>query len=147
MPVIGLFKFSNLNIEKSGDGVYREGNCIWPSWQTRWFCARDKVSLCWGKWCFDNKFSDVSANGKTIYKLNEVSNLINTEYSNLIDALANLNQEIDPLEMKASAYVLSGHFENEDEFVPIKIIAMQNPITLPKHKFMQIKGKFKESDE
>ena len=98
--------------------------------------------------CFDNKFSDVSAydgsaNGKTIYKLNEASNLINTEYSNLIDALANLNQEIDPLEMKASAYVLSGHFENEDEFVPIKIIAMQNPITLPKHKFMQIK----ESDE
>lgn len=75
------------------------------------------------------------------------SNLINTEYSNLIDALANLNQEIDPLEMKASAYVLSGHFENEDEFVPIKIIAMQNPITLPKHKFMQSKGKFKESDE
>ena len=102
--------------------------------------------------CFDNKFSDVSAydgsaNGKTIYKLNEASNLINTEYSNLIDALANLNQEIDPLEMKASAYVLSGHFENEDEFVPIKIIAMQNPTTLPKHKFMQIKGKFKESDE
>ena len=102
--------------------------------------------------CFDNKFSDVSAydgsaNGKTIYKLNEASNLINTEYSNLIDALANLNQEIDPLEMKARAYVLSGHFENEDEFVPIKIIAMQNPITLPKHKFMQIKGKFKESDE
>lgn len=102
--------------------------------------------------CFDNKFLDVSAydgsaNGKTIYKLNEASNLINTEYSNLIDALANLNQEIDPLEMKASAYVLSGHFENEDEFVPIKIIAMQNPITLPKHKFMQIKGKFKESDE
>ena len=102
--------------------------------------------------CFDNKFSDVSAydgsaNGKTISKLNEASNLINTEYSNLIDALANLNQEIDPLEMKASAYVLSGHFENEDEFVPIKIIAMQNPITLPKHKFMQIKGKFKESDE
>lgn len=102
--------------------------------------------------CFDNKFLDVSAydgsaNGKTIYKLNEASNLINTEYSNLIDALANLNQEIDPLEMKASAYVLSGHFENEDEFVPIKIIAMQNPITLPKHKFMQSKGKFKESDE
>ena len=102
--------------------------------------------------CFDNKFSDVSAydgsaNGKTIYKLNEASNLINTEYSNLIDALANLNQEIDPLEMKASAYVLSGHFENEDEFVPIKIIAMQNPITLSNHKFMQIKGKFKESDE
>lgn len=102
--------------------------------------------------CFDNKFPDVSAydgsaNGKTIYKVNEASNLINTEYSNLIDALANLNQEIDPLEMKASAYVLSGHFENEDEFVPIKIIAMQNPITLPKHKFMQIKGKFKESDE
>lgn len=102
--------------------------------------------------CFDNKFSDVSAyggsaNGKTIYKLNEASNLINTEYSNLIDALTNLNQEIDPLEMKASAYVLSGHFENKDEFVPIKIIAMQNPITLPKHKFMQIKGKFKESDE
>ena len=102
--------------------------------------------------CFDNKFLDVSAydgsaNGKTIYKLNEASNLINTEYSNLIDALANLNQEIDPLEMKASAYVLSGHFENEDEFVPIKIIAMQNPIMLPKHKFMQSKGKFKESDE
>ena len=102
--------------------------------------------------CFDNKFLDVSAydgsaNGKTIYKLNEASNLINTEYSNLIDALANLNQEIDPLEMKASAYVLSGHFENEDEFVPIKIIAMQNPITLPKHKFMQRIAKFKESDE
>ena len=116
------------------------------------FCIEIKSHYVGENGCLDYQFSDVSAydgsaNGKTIYKLNEASNLINTEYSNLIDALANLNQEIDPLEMKASAYVLSGHFENEDEFVPIKIIAMQNPITLPKHKFMQIKGKFKESDE
>lgn len=104
------------------------------------------------KGCFDAKFVnlseyDGSANGKTIYKLNGTSPLIASEYNSLMQALANPNFEVDPFEMKARASVLIGQFERDETVIPIKLISMQNPITMLKHRFMQNKGVFQELDK
>lgn len=104
------------------------------------------------KGCFDAKFVnlseyDGSANGKTIYKLNGTSPLIASEYNSLMQALANPNFEVDPFEMKARASVLIGQFERDETIIPIKLISMQNPITMLKHRFMQNKGAFQELDK
>lgn len=104
------------------------------------------------KGCFDAKFVnlseyDGSANGKTIYKLNGTSPLIASEYNSLMQALANPNSEVDPFEMKARASVLIGQFERDETIIPIKLISMQNPITMLKHRFMQNKGAFQELDK
>lgn len=104
------------------------------------------------KGCFDAKFVnlseyDGSANGKTIYKLNGTSPLIASEYNSLMQALANPNSEVDPFEMKARASVLVGQFERDETIIPIKLISMQNPITMLKHRFMQNKGAFQELDK
>lgn len=104
------------------------------------------------KGCFDAKFVnlseyDGSANGKTIYKLNGTSPLIASEYNSLMQALANPNSEVDPFEMKARASVLVGQFERDETIIPIKLISMQNPITMLKHRFMQNKGAFQEIDK
>ena len=104
------------------------------------------------KGCFDAKFVnlseyDGSANGKTIYKLNGTSPLIASEYNSLMQALANPNSEVDPFEMKARASVLVGQFERDETISPIKLISMQNPITMLKHRFMQNKGAFQELDK
>lgn len=104
------------------------------------------------KGCFDAKFVnlseyDGSANGKTIYKLNGTSPLIASEYNSLMQALANPNSEVDPFEMKARASVLIGQFERDETTIPIKLISMQNPITMLKHRFMQNKGAFQELDK
>ena len=104
------------------------------------------------KGCFDVKFVnlsdyDGSADGKTIYKLDGTSSLIASEYSNLIQALANPNSEVDPFEMKARASVLMGQFEKEGEIIPVKLISMQKPITMLKHRFMRNKGTFREIDD
>ncbi len=102
------------------------------------------------KGCFDAKFVnlseyDGSANGKTIYKLNGTSPLIASEYNSLMQALANPNSEVDPFEMKARASVLVGQFERDETIIPIKLISMQNPITMLKHRFMQNKGALRNS--
>lgn len=104
------------------------------------------------KGCFDAKFVnlseyDGSANEKTIYKLNGTSPLIASEYNSLMQALANPNSEVDPFEMKARASVLVGQFERDETIIPIKLISMQNPITMLKHRFMQNKGAFQELDK
>ena len=104
------------------------------------------------KGCFDAKFVnlseyDGSANEKTIYKLNGTSPLIASEYNSLMQALANPNSEVDPFEMKARASVLIGQFERDETIIPIKLISMQNPITMLKHRFMQNKGAFQELDK
>lgn len=104
------------------------------------------------KGCFNAKFVnlseyDGSANGKTIYKLNGTSPLIASEYNSLMQALANPNSEVDPFEMKARASVLIGQFERDETIIPIKLISMQNPITMLKHRFMQNKGAFQELDK
>ena len=104
------------------------------------------------KGCFDAKFAnlseyDGSANGKTIYKLDGTSPLIASEYNSLMQALANPNSEVDPFEMKARASVLIGQFERDETIIPIKLISIQNPITMLKHRFMQNKGAVRELDK
>lgn len=104
------------------------------------------------KGCFNKRFAnlsdyDGSANGRTIYRIDGNSDLITSEYSDLLEALAHPNSEIDPFEMKARASVFMGQVEKEDENIPIKLISMQKPITLLKHKFMKSHGSFKALDE
>ena len=102
------------------------------------------------KGSFDNKYIDLveydgSANGKTIYHLSGSNNLIKEEFNLLINALAIPNVEIDPFDMRARATAVCGTFTNAtDEIIPIKLISMQNPITVLKHKFLRNNGTFKE---
>lgn len=46
-----------------------------------------------------------------------------------------------------TASVLVGQFERDETIIPIKLISMQNPITMLKHRFMQNKGAFQELDK
>lgn len=102
------------------------------------------------KGSFDNKYIDLveydgSTNGKTIYHLSGSNNLIKEEFNLLINALAIPNVEIDPFDMRARATAVCGTFTNAtDEIIPIKLISMQNPITVLKHKFLRNNGTFKE---
>lgn len=102
------------------------------------------------KGSFDKRYIDVmeydgSANGKTVYHLSGSNSLIKDEFNSLLNALANPNVEIDPFEMRARATAVCGTFINAaDEIIPIKLISMQNPITVLKHKFMRNNGTFKE---
>ena len=87
---------------------------------------------------------DGTAEGNVIYKLNVQNPLIKEEYDILINALANTEQEADPLSQKLQAYVIQGDIEIGDEQKRIKMISMQNPITTLKHKFLHENNTFKE---
>lgn len=87
---------------------------------------------------------DGTAEGNVIYKLNVQNPLIKEEYDTLINALANTEQEADPLSQKLQAYVIQGDIEIGDEQKGIKLISMQNPITTLKHKFLHENNTFKE---
>lgn len=87
---------------------------------------------------------DGTTEGNVIYKLHAQDSLINEEYEALINALANSEQEADPLSQKLQAYVIMGDIEIGDEKIGIKMISMQNPITLLKHKFFHENNTFKE---
>lgn len=87
---------------------------------------------------------DGTTEGNVIYKLNAQNSLISEEYDALINALANSEQEADPLSQKLQAYVIMGDIEIGDEKIGIKMISMQNPITILKHKFFHENNTFKE---
>lgn len=86
---------------------------------------------------------DGTADALTIYKLLSSNELISAEYAGFIRTIANPDNENDPFEYK-SAYLLKGQLEIDGEHIPIKLISMQNPITILKHKFFMEKGAFKE---
>lgn len=120
-----------------------------PAGKTEEFISEIANRYIGEKGCFDSLFNDVSeydgsANGKTIYWLKSDSQLIEKEYNDLIASLSTPNREINPFEMKTRASVISGTIKTEDETVPIKLISMQNPITLMKHRYLHSNGKFKE---
>ncbi len=87
---------------------------------------------------------DGSALSNTIYKLKITNELIATEYESLLEGIAQPYAEIDPLELKCQAYLLSGLIDLDGERCSVKLISMQNPITTLKHKFMKSNGTFKE---
>lgn len=87
---------------------------------------------------------DGSALRDTIYKLPITNGLIAEEYKSLLEGIAQPYAEIDPLELKCQAYLLSGLIDIGGERCSVKLISMQNPITTLKHKFMKSNGVFKE---
>ena len=87
---------------------------------------------------------DGTTEGNVIYKLNTQDSLIKEDYDALVHALANAEQEADPLSQKLQAYVIQGDIKVEDEEKGIKLISMQNPITTLKHKFLHENNTFRE---
>lgn len=87
---------------------------------------------------------DGTTEGNIIYKLNAQDTLIKEEYALLMKALANTEQEADPLSQKLQAYVIQGDIKIDDEEKTVKLISMQNPITTLKHKFLYEKNTFRE---
>lgn len=93
---------------------------------------------------FDIRDYDGSAIDKTIYKLSTTDDLIKSEYESLISAIAAPDTEVDPLEVKAQAYLLKGTIELDGDEFPVKLVSMQNPVTTLQHKFLRSGGKFQE---
>lgn len=87
---------------------------------------------------------DGTAEGNVIYKLSGDNPLIAEEYKLLIEALANSEEEDDPLSLKAQAYVIQGEVSIDGEKVSVKLISIQNPITTLKHKFIYDKNTFRQ---
>ena len=102
-----------------------------------------------GEKCKLNSFSSVqdydgTTEGDKIYKLSVQDSLISEEYNAFISALANVEQEADPLSQKLQAYVIQGCVKINGEEIGVKLVSMQNPITSLKHKFLHEKNTFKE---
>lgn len=79
-----------------------------------------------------------------IYKLNTTNNMVVSEYENLVNAIAKADNECNPFDLKANAYVLEGVIKYNDDKKNIQLFCIRNPITLFKNKFISFdKGKFK----
>lgn len=87
---------------------------------------------------------DGSTIDKTVYTLSVNNELIQSEYNNLITAISTPDSEINPLEFKPQAYLLKGIINIDNSDYPVKLISMQNPITILKHKFCMQNGTFQE---
>jgi hypothetical protein len=87
---------------------------------------------------------DGSTIDKTIYKLDSGSELIANEYRLFIEAIGNPDSEIDPLKLSAQAYVIKGVVCISDEEINVKLVSMQNPVTLLKNKYWFANGTFTE---
>lgn len=87
---------------------------------------------------------DGSTLGEMIYKLEADNLLIRDDLVKLIDAIGNPDVEINPLEIRAQAYLMKGIVTIDAEPHAVKLISMQNPITTLKHKFFRANGVFKE---
>lgn len=97
---------------------------------------------------------DGTADSFTIYKLSVTHELLRKTYAQLIQSIAHGENEGDPFEFKANAYVLygsiqipSGLFLNcgeQEQECTVKLIAMQNPVSVLKHKFLYDAGTFKK---
>lgn len=85
---------------------------------------------------------DGSALSTTIYKLSVDNPLLRKEYNTLIAAVAEPDNELDPLDFSPQAYLLKGIVKIDDEECPIKLISMQRPVTNLKHKFLKDRRKF-----
>ena len=84
---------------------------------------------------------DGTMDGNTIYTLKTRDSLIVEEYSAFVSALANAEQEADPLSQRLQAYVIQGKVIIDTEEIRVKLISMQNPVTALKHKFLHEKDR------
>ncbi len=87
---------------------------------------------------------DGSTVNNTVYRLSVKDDLIADDYKNLLNAIANPDAEMNPLEFGANAYMICGKVEiNGDEHL-IKLFTMQRPITVLRHKYLMSNSKYKE---
>lgn len=87
---------------------------------------------------------DGSTIDKTVYTLSVNNELVKSEYNNLITAIATPDSEINPLEFRPQAYLLKGIINIDNSDYPVKLVSMQNPITILNHKFWMQNGTFQE---
>lgn len=87
---------------------------------------------------------DGSTIDKTVYTLSVKNELVQSEYNNLITAIATPDSEINPLDFKPQAYLLKGIINIDNSDYPVKLVSMQNPITILNHKFWMRNGTFQE---
>ncbi|MGV2999787.1 DUF4868 domain-containing protein [Streptococcus suis] len=92
----------------------------------------------------DCRVYDGSADAQVIYKLESASELISDEYVALLQAIANPDTEVNPLELKAQASVIKGDLLIDGNISSVKFISMQNPIITLKNKFFGSNGDFIE---
>lgn len=105
------------------------------------YIDRDKKRL--------SKYTDVreydgTCNGTTVYKISEGNKNFDIDLVSLFQAIADSNVEVNPLEMKAQAYILCGNMCINNEEHQIKLISMNNPIATLKNRFYHKNGKFRE---
>ena len=96
-----------------------------------------------------NKYTDVreydgTCNSTTIYRISENNPDIEIDMESLFQGIADSDSEVDPLSMKAQAYVLCANMKDGDDEHQIKLISMNTPITTLKNRFLHDKGKFWE---
>ena len=96
-----------------------------------------------------NKYADVreydgTCNSTTIYRISENNPDIDIDMEALFQGIADSDSEVDPLSMKARAYVLCGNMKDGDDEHQIKLISMNTPITTLKNRFLHEKGNFWE---
>lgn len=90
---------------------------------------------------------DGSADAQVVYKLDSANELIADEYVALLQAIANPDTEVNPLELNAQASVIKGDLLIDSDTISVKFITMQNPITTLKNRFWGSEGDFKELKE
>ena len=96
-----------------------------------------------------NEYTDIreydgTCNSTTIYRISENNPDIEIDMEALLQGIADSDSEVDPLSMKAQAYVICGNMQIGDDEHQVKLISMNTPITTFKNRFLQDKGKFWE---
>lgn len=98
------------------------------------------------------KYTDVreydgTCNALTIYKISENNNDIVVDLDYLFESIANSDTEVNPLEIKAQAYIICGTITVDEVEHRVKLVSMNTPITTLKNKFLCKNGKFREITE
>jgi hypothetical protein len=95
-----------------------------------------------------SRFQDVvdydgTTNAALIYKLSSDNELISSEMQVFLEAIADPDTESNPFDYN-SAYMIEGTVIIQNVDTAVKLISMQNPITVLKHKFLHDSGTFHE---
>lgn len=95
------------------------------------------------------KYTDVreydgTCNAMTIYRISEDNEGIVIDLDSLFESIANSDTEVNPLEIKAQAYILCGTITVDKEEHRVKLVSMNTPIATLKNRFLCRNGKFRE---
>ena len=107
-----------------------------------------------GKKSIREKYNEVreydgTAEVKSIYKLNDDSPYVQSEYQSLLDEIANPETENDPFNYQ-SAYLIKGEInsiDSDENRTRIILISCMNPVTSLKNKYRFFDNQFKKADD